>query len=137
MKNPKYKQKCWVQDCSRLVGSHGGHGLCNAHYKRWRVDKSMIPPIQDRGAGWVSSHGYHYVGNRAQHRIIMEEKLGRRLGFNEIVHHKDGDIKNNNPNNLMVMDRGEHIRLHTKGKSNKQRKEEKEQYGYCLAGKPV
>lgn len=36
------------------------------------------------------------------HREIMEQKLGRPLLPNEVVHHLDGDKKNNNPNNLLL-----------------------------------
>ena len=42
----------------------------------------------------------------------MEAKLGRLLQPDEVVHHVDGDHTNNKPNNLEVMDRREHARLH-------------------------
>lgn len=67
----------------------------------------------------------------------MERALGRRLSFNEVVHHKDGNTLNNDPANLEVMDRAEHIREHTAGKTNEQRATEKALYGYCLAGRPA
>jgi len=34
------------------------------------------------------------------HRYLMEQQLGRKLSFNEIVHHKDENIFNNNLDNL-------------------------------------
>ena len=37
-----------------------------------------------------------------EHRLVMEKILGRFLSRSEIVHHIDGNRKNNNPNNLMV-----------------------------------
>lgn len=133
---PAYKQLCVVDGCGRIVGPHSARGMCNAHYKRARAGKPLYAPIQIRGAGWISSHGYRYVGDRAEHRLIIERHLGRALSFNEVVHHKDGDPTNNDLRNLEVLDRGEHIRLHTLGKSNEQRKIEKASFGYCLAGKP-
>lgn len=45
-------------------------------------------------------------------RRIMEENLGRKLNQEEIVHHISGDWKDNNINNLQVMTRSEHARLH-------------------------
>lgn len=42
----------------------------------------------------------------------MEEKLGRSLQPGEIVHHIDGNKRNNSPENLMVMTQSEHARLH-------------------------
>lgn len=46
------------------------------------------------------------------HRIIVENSLGRILNKNEVVHHKDGDKKNNVIENLEVVDYREHSKLH-------------------------
>lgn len=50
------------------------------------------------------------------HRIVAEEKLGRPLKKGEIVHHIDGNKRNNDPSNLMVMTQAEHCRLHFRKK---------------------
>lgn len=49
---------------------------------------------------------------RSEHRIIMEHIIGRRLSFDEVVHHIDGDKHNNDPTNLMVVTRKEHALIH-------------------------
>jgi len=49
------------------------------------------------------------------HRKIAAETLGRPLSRSEIVHHKNGNINDNRPENLQVMTRSEHARLHRKG----------------------
>ena len=49
---------------------------------------------------------------RSEHRIIMERIIGRRLSYNEVVHHIDGDKDNNDPANLMVVTRREHALIH-------------------------
>ncbi len=50
---------------------------------------------------------------KQEHRIIMEKYLGRELDSDEIVHHIDGDGKNNKLENLKLMNRESHARLHT------------------------
>jgi len=47
-----------------------------------------------------------------QHRLVMEEHLGRYLDKNEIVHHIDGNKLNNSLDNLEVITRVEHARSH-------------------------
>ena len=50
-----------------------------------------------------------------EYRLIMEKHLGRYLTKDEIIHHIDGDVTNNKIENLEVMTRGEHCRLHWYG----------------------
>jgi len=47
-----------------------------------------------------------------EHRYIMEQHLGRKLTSNEIVHHIDGNGRNNKLNNLKLTTRSEHSREH-------------------------
>ena len=49
---------------------------------------------------------------RLQHRLVAEKMLGRKLRDDEVVHHIDGDKRNNGPENLMVMTAAEHGRFH-------------------------
>jgi hypothetical protein len=72
--------------------------------------------------GWLEG-GYWYLqidGRKvAFHRQVLEEKLGRRLTSNEVVHHMDGDPLNNDPENLEPLTRAEHTRLHRSGKKGR------------------
>lgn len=73
--------------------------------------------------GKVIDNGYVriYIGNgkyKAEHKIVMEKKLKRKLTPNEIVHHIDEKFearKNNNLSNLQLTDRSKHISHHKKG----------------------
>jgi len=53
---------------------------------------------------------------RDEHRIIMEKKLGRKLKFNECVHHVNGNGKDNRECNLKVVIRNRHTGDHFRGK---------------------
>lgn len=50
--------------------------------------------------------------NHLEHRIVMENILGRPLSSTEIVHHKDHDKRNNDPDNLELTNRSNHAKMH-------------------------
>ena len=65
--------------------------------------------------GWIEG-GYRYIQvdgvKIAEHRHIVEEREGRKLTSSEVVHHCDGNPLNNHSDNLVVLSRSEHQRLH-------------------------
>lgn len=63
-----------------------------------------------RGRG--EGRTYIKLNGRHMHRVVAEQKLGRALVAGEIVHHIDGNKRNNAPENLQVMTQSEHTRLH-------------------------
>lgn len=63
--------------------------------------------------GFRLGHEYLRVTDgRFYHRIVMEEKLGRKLHAWENVHHIDENKFNNHPDNLEVLTNSEHRKLH-------------------------
>ena len=59
--------------------------------------------------------GLRVGGRRVQfHRQLLQDKLGRKLGPREEVHHKDGDTQNNSLSNLEVVSLREHRRIHSR-----------------------
>jgi hypothetical protein len=47
-----------------------------------------------------------------EHRIIMEQHLGRKLCKDEVIHHINGNGKDNRIENLQLMTRSGHTKLH-------------------------
>lgn len=47
-----------------------------------------------------------------EHRLVMEESVGRFLRWDEVVHHKNGDTLDNRIDNLQLCTRGEHTTEH-------------------------
>lgn len=50
------------------------------------------------------------------HRAIAENKVGRKLGPNEVVDHLDENKANNAPANLDLKQRGAHTAQHNRGR---------------------
>jgi hypothetical protein len=77
--------------------------------------KGMTPWNKGIGKGWIDE-GYHKVSingkDKRNHRVIMEEYLGRKLDKCEIVHHMNGKKKDNIIKNLVVLTRSEHTKIH-------------------------
>jgi len=65
--------------------------------------------------------GYKHYANSGKpvHKHVAERKVGGKIGEGRVVHHKDGNKLNNKRDNLQVMSRSAHSRLHTKLKAKK------------------
>ena len=58
----------------------------------------------------------HIVAGEVVYRIIAEEKIGRKLEPWEEVHHIDGNHFNNDPDNLEILSKSEHAKIHASWK---------------------
>jgi hypothetical protein len=105
-------------------------GIKNPMYGKKRQDfkanhwTKTKPDMQDGHknhqwkGGFNHNDGYRLVlvGKKKyvpEHRLVVEQKLSRKLKKGEVVHHIDGDRSNNHPDNLIVFEsQSAHLKQH-------------------------
>lgn len=65
---------------------------------------------------------------RLEHVVVMEKFIGRRLYSYECVHHEDRCKTNNSIDNLRLMSKSEHARLHALENNKHRKRDEKGKY---------
>lgn len=87
--------------------------LCEQLFTRWRKEREICPVCYklSQKTGYKNNR-YIKIGNKDEHRVIAENILNRKLSYNEVVHHVDENPQNNNLENLWVMTRHHHNKLH-------------------------
>lgn len=71
-----------------------------------------------RAKGYDIHNGYVRLSRgsdcgKLEHVAIMEQTIGRRIRKDEVVHHINGNRSDNRIENLQLMTRSEHCRIHT------------------------
>ena len=67
----------------------------------------ILDPDHHRAMNSENWKGYVY-----EHILVAEQSLGRHIKADEVVHHLDGNRANNRRNNLLVLERSQHAKLH-------------------------
>ena len=100
-------ENCWYEiprvpglELSGDLKFQGPRGL-----RKLRHDSNGRPHIQARKVVGHKSDGETRKGRIMLHRAVMTIVLGRQLGRDEFVCHRDDDVENNWPENLYLGDR--------------------------------
>jgi hypothetical protein len=101
--------------CSKPCSNRARTGVHAAHWKGG-THKDPKGYIQQHAPEHPAAKGNGYV---MQHRLVMEQIIGRYLTADEVVHHIDGNRANNCPDNLQLMTRGDHTALHRPDRNRK------------------
>jgi hypothetical protein len=96
-------------DMRREKNPRWNDGKCN-------TSNGYIEVISPRG------HSTNTRGRILEHRLVMEQHLKRKLNKNEIVHHKNGNRKDNRIENLQLcQSQKEHLDNHPLSEEHKKR----------------
>ena len=67
---------------------------------------------------YIGKKGYKRYKNsgKSVHRHVASRKVGGKIWPGRVVHHSDGNKRNNRRSNLQIMSRSSHSRLHSRKK---------------------
>lgn len=119
----KYLNKFGIPTRSKKEANtlqHGGTGNRN-----WRGGK--ITHNEGYKMIYMPSHPHHAYANYVyEHRLVMEQHIGRLLNSDEHIHHINGIRDDNRIENLQTLTNSEHRHLHNEQKRKDKNKDQME-----------
>lgn len=88
---------------------------CGKLFTKWRSCQVTCPTCYKKSNNFSQVSNQYIFTNkigRTEHRDIAEKIIGRLLTYNEVVHHVDENPKNNSLENLWIISRYLHGKLH-------------------------
>jgi hypothetical protein len=104
--------------------SKGRKGIIFSEEHKKKISNSLIGKCQkEKHWNWkkgiAKSNGYVYIktenGYKKRCIILIEQKIGRELIKNEVVHHINGIKDDDRIENLQLLTKGQHSSVHMKG----------------------
>lgn len=86
-----------------------GHNNAGSRHHMWNGGKRKIGKYL-----YILKHNHPFAtkqGYVAEHRLIMEDRIGRYLRPDEDVHHINGVTTDNRPENLQLLTHAEHTSI--------------------------
>ena len=103
-----YTKECQI--CGTSYNVTAKHGSKYCHECRSKI-ANFAPANVKGGSEYVYSKN-EYKTSTLEHRCIATKVIGRKLTSSDIVHHIDGNTKNNSLENLLFLSNKKHIKLH-------------------------
>lgn len=97
-KPPSHARRCARHFCSHKCKNR----VLNPEKNKNLMTPEVRAKLRRAHLGKGEGKSYPKFYGRHLHRVVAERKLGRPLRPGEVVHHIDGDIHNNDPDNLVV-----------------------------------